>query len=105
MERRCLQRPAGRQAAPLQSRGRGRLQRSILHEKRRKPDQERQTVIQILVSEGSSLCILAGYAGKGWSLRLRGFVSGTDFLTRNELVDSVGASLNLGTKSVTDNRE
>jgi hypothetical protein len=29
---------------------------------------------QILVSEGSSLCILAGYAGKGWSLRLRGFV-------------------------------
>ena len=32
-------------------------------------------VIQILVSEGSSLCLLAGYAGKGWSLRLQGFVS------------------------------
>jgi hypothetical protein len=64
-----------------QSRGRGRSQRSILHEKRRKT----------LVSEGSSLCILAGYAGKGWSLRLRGFVSGTGFLTDNELVDSAFA--------------
>jgi hypothetical protein len=62
-------------------RGRGRSQRSILHEKRRKT----------LVSEGSSLCILAGYAGKGWSLRLRGFVSGTGFLTDNELVDSAFA--------------
>jgi hypothetical protein len=62
-------------------RGRGRSQRSILHEKRRRT----------LVSEGSSLCILAGYAGKGWSLRLRGFVSGTGFLTDNELVDSAFA--------------
>jgi len=62
-------------------RGRGRSQRSILHEKRRRT----------LVSEGSSLCILAGYAGKGWSLRLRGFVSGTGFLTDNEVVDSAFA--------------
>src|ERR1700730_12345675 len=31
--------------------------------------------LQIVVSEGSSLCILAGHAGKGWSLRLRRFVS------------------------------